>query len=105
MLRSGSTREFTFRPRTLPLQPTQPYESISMFLLFLALTAYYPFRRHHGEMMVLFMLGYAAHRFIDEMLRNDTDPVAFGAIVQTAKDALEATASTKRPRPRARATA
>jgi prolipoprotein diacylglyceryltransferase len=24
------------------------------------------------------MLGYAVHRFLNEMLRNDTDPVAFG---------------------------
>jgi len=28
--------------------------------------------------MILFMLGYSVHRFLNEMLRNDTDPVAFG---------------------------
>jgi prolipoprotein diacylglyceryltransferase len=67
-----------FAPQTLGLNPTQLYESISMFLLFLLLMAYYPFRRHDGEVMVLFMLCYAAHRFVNEMLRNDTDPVAFG---------------------------
>jgi prolipoprotein diacylglyceryltransferase len=67
-----------FAPRTLGLHPTQLYESISMALLFFLLTAYYPFRRHDGEVMVLFMLGYAVHRFLNEMLRNDTDPVAFG---------------------------
>jgi prolipoprotein diacylglyceryltransferase len=27
--------------------------------------------------MVLFMLAYAVHRFLNEMLRTDTDPVAF----------------------------
>ena len=27
---------------------------------------------------VLFMLGYGVHRFLNEMLRTDTDPVAFG---------------------------
>jgi phosphatidylglycerol:prolipoprotein diacylglycerol transferase len=67
-----------FRPWTLGLHPTQLYESISMFLLFLLLTAYEPFRRRTGELMVLFILAYAAHRFLNEMLRNDTDPVAFG---------------------------
>jgi phosphatidylglycerol:prolipoprotein diacylglycerol transferase len=67
-----------FVPRTLGLHPTQIYESISMVFLFLLLTAFYPFRRHDGEVMVLFMLGYAIHRFLNEMLRNDTDPVAFG---------------------------
>jgi len=46
--------------------------------LFFLLTAYYPFRRHDGEVMVLFIIGYAIHRFLNEMLRNDTDPVAFG---------------------------
>jgi phosphatidylglycerol:prolipoprotein diacylglycerol transferase len=66
-----------FRPLTLGLQPTQIYESISMLLLFSLLTAFRPFRRHFGELMVLFMLGYSIHRFLDEMLRNDTEPVAF----------------------------
>jgi prolipoprotein diacylglyceryltransferase len=65
----------SFVPRTLGLHPTQVYESISMLFLFLLLTAYYPFRRHDGEVMVLFMLCYSAHRFINEMLRNDTSPV------------------------------
>jgi len=67
-----------FTPWTLKLHPTQIYESISMLLLFFLLTAYYPFRRREGEVMVVFMVGYAIHRFLNEMLRNDTDPVAFG---------------------------
>jgi prolipoprotein diacylglyceryltransferase len=67
-----------FSPWTLPLHPTQIYESISMILLFLVLNAYYPLRRHDGEVMILFMVGYAVHRFLNEMLRNDTDAVAFG---------------------------
>jgi prolipoprotein diacylglyceryltransferase len=67
-----------FAPQTLGLHPTQLYESISMALLFLVLMAYYPFKRHDGAVMVLFMLGYAVHRFLNEILRKDTDPVAFG---------------------------
>jgi phosphatidylglycerol:prolipoprotein diacylglycerol transferase len=67
-----------FRPRTLGLHPTQIYESVSTLLILLLLLAYEPFKRHDGELMVLFMLTYAAHRFVNEMLRNDTDPVAFG---------------------------
>ncbi len=66
-----------FAPRTLGLHPTQVYESVSMFLLFLFLTAFLPFRRHYGEVFVLLMVCYAAHRFLNEMLRNDTKPVAF----------------------------
>jgi phosphatidylglycerol:prolipoprotein diacylglycerol transferase len=68
----------TYEPRTIGLTPTQPYETISMFLLFLLLTAYYPWRRHDGEVLALFLLCYPLHRFLNEMLRNDTDPVAFG---------------------------
>jgi phosphatidylglycerol:prolipoprotein diacylglycerol transferase len=49
-----------------------------MAMLFLLLTAYYPFRRRDGMVMVLFILGYSVHRFLNEMLRNDTNPVAFG---------------------------
>jgi prolipoprotein diacylglyceryltransferase len=64
-----------FTPRTLGLHPTQLYETISMLLLLLLLNAYFPFRRHDGEVMALFMLCYSVHRFLNEMLRNDTDPV------------------------------
>ncbi len=65
-------------PLTLGLHPTQVYESISMVLLFLLLTAFYPCRRHYGEVMVLLMVGYAVHRFLNEALRNDTDPLPDG---------------------------
>lgn len=64
-----------FIPRTLPLHPTQVYESISMFLLLLVLLAFYPFRRHYGQSFVVLMIGYAVHRFFNETLRNDTAPV------------------------------
>jgi hypothetical protein len=64
-----------FTPRTMPLYPTQLFETISMVLLFLALTAFYPFRRYYGQVFVMLMVGYAFHRFFNETLRNDTDPV------------------------------
>jgi phosphatidylglycerol:prolipoprotein diacylglycerol transferase len=64
-----------FVPKTLGLQPTQLYESISTFLLLLVLSAYFPLRKRDGEVMALFLVGYALHRFLNEILRNDTDPV------------------------------
>jgi prolipoprotein diacylglyceryltransferase len=66
-----------FVPRTIGLHPTQLYESISMALCLFLLLSYYPFRRRDGEVMVLFMLCYGAHRFVNEILRNDTGKVAF----------------------------
>jgi prolipoprotein diacylglyceryltransferase len=67
-----------FEPHTLGLHPTQLYETISMIFLFLLLSAAYPFRPRYGSLMALFMLCYGVHRFLNEMLRKDTDPVAFG---------------------------
>jgi len=59
----------TFVPRTVGFFPTQLYETVSMALLVLVLIAFQPIRRHDGQMMVLLMLGYAAHRFLNEALR------------------------------------
>lgn len=60
-----------FSPRTIGLYPTQVYETISMALLLAVMLVYWPFRRRDGELMVIFMLGYAVHRFLDELLRDD----------------------------------
>lgn len=58
-----------FTPRTVGLYPTQLYETVSMVLLILVLVAYYPFRRHDGQLMTLCMAAYAVHRFVNESLR------------------------------------
>jgi prolipoprotein diacylglyceryltransferase len=49
-----------------------------MGLLTFFLLSYYPFKRRAGSVMVFFMLGYGIHRFLNEMLRTDNDPVALG---------------------------
>ena len=49
--------------------PTQVYETISMVLITLLLLAFQPFRRHDGQVMVLLMLTYAVHRFLNEAIR------------------------------------
>lgn len=66
-----------FVPRSMRLHPTQLYESVSMVLLLLVLLAYYPFRRRDGEVMALLMIGYSAHRYLNEMLRSDVRPEGF----------------------------
>lgn len=68
--RDGAVVELPpFVPRTLGLYPTQLYETVSMVLLLPVLLAYHPLRRHDGQLMVLLMIGYAVHRFINESLR------------------------------------
>jgi len=74
---ANDTVELSFVPRTLPIHPTQVYESISMFLLFLLLLAFFPFRRHDGEVIALLMIGYGIHRYFNEMLRADVRPTGF----------------------------
>jgi phosphatidylglycerol:prolipoprotein diacylglycerol transferase len=76
--RGKETLDLTFAPKTLGLHPTQLYESISTALLLFLLLAYYPFRRHDGELFALFLMLYPLHRFFDEMLRADNEPVALG---------------------------
>src|SRR5262249_16726868 len=58
-----------FSPATGGLYPTQLYETVSMGPLTFVLLAYYPHRRHGGQLMVLLMIGYAVHRFVNESLR------------------------------------
>jgi prolipoprotein diacylglyceryltransferase len=66
---NGTTEKLSFEPATIGLYPTQLYETVSMVLLILFLLAFYPFRRHDGQLMVVLMVGYAVHRFINESLR------------------------------------
>jgi prolipoprotein diacylglyceryltransferase len=67
----------TFTPRTLGLHPTQLYEVVSMMLMFLLLTAYYPLRRHAGQVIAVLMVGYGVHRYLNELLRDDPRPKGF----------------------------
>jgi prolipoprotein diacylglyceryltransferase len=72
---AGATAAFT--PRTVGLHPTQLYEVVSMFLLFLVLTAYYPLHTRDGQVMAVLMVCYGTHRFFNEMLRDDPRQVGF----------------------------
>jgi prolipoprotein diacylglyceryltransferase len=72
-----------FTPRTIGLHPTQVYETISMLLLMVLLLAFYPFRRHDGQVITLFLVGYAVHRFLNEALRNDTEIVGIPQLHMT----------------------
>jgi phosphatidylglycerol:prolipoprotein diacylglycerol transferase len=77
-----------FAPQTIGLYPTQLYESISMALLFLVLTAYFPLRRKPGEVMAILAFCYGISRWINEMLRNDPRPVGFEWTVSVALIAI-----------------
>jgi prolipoprotein diacylglyceryltransferase len=63
-----------FAPVTLGLYPTQLYESVSMALMILVLLAYEPLRKARGQVMAVLMMGYAVHRYLNELLRIDPRP-------------------------------
>jgi prolipoprotein diacylglyceryltransferase len=73
----------SFTPRSLGLHPTQVYETVSMFLLIAFLLAFYPYRRHDGQVFTLFLVFYAIHRFLNESLRNDTEIVGIPQLNMT----------------------
>jgi prolipoprotein diacylglyceryltransferase len=68
-------RELTFEPRTIGLHPTQLYETVSMCLLFLVLLAFDTVPHPEGMQSAVLMMGYAVHRALNELLRNDPRPV------------------------------
>ena len=70
-----------FAPRTLGLQPTQLYESISMALVMLVLLAFDSVKRRDGQVMALMMICYGIHRYINEILRIDQRPVGFESYI------------------------
>jgi phosphatidylglycerol:prolipoprotein diacylglycerol transferase len=77
--REAQTLELTFTPpRSLPLLPTQLLSALDGVVLFILLTAFYPFRRRAGEVVALLMLWYAVNRFFIEQLRMDNPPEWFG---------------------------
>lgn len=67
--RDGKLLPISFAPRTVTFFPTQIYETISMILITLLLLAFQPFRRHDGQVMVMLMICYSVHRFLNEAIR------------------------------------
>lgn len=59
----------------LPVYPAQLLASMGAFALFLLLAWFYRYRRHEGEVLLLFGVTYSVIRFLLEILRDDTAPV------------------------------
>jgi phosphatidylglycerol---prolipoprotein diacylglyceryl transferase len=58
---------------TLPLHPTQLYESIGQLLLFVALIVARKYRRFQGEVLALYLMAYAVLRTTVEYFRGDLE--------------------------------
>ncbi|MBM7112044.1 prolipoprotein diacylglyceryl transferase [Archangium primigenium] len=58
---------------TLPVYPTQLYESVGQLVLFVALLYARRFRRFHGQIFCLWLMCYAVLRTSVELFRGDTE--------------------------------
>ncbi len=56
---------------SLPVHPTQLYSAIGAGLLTLFLLAWYPLRRHEGEVTALMLTIYPVMRILEEIIRHD----------------------------------
>ena len=57
--------------QSLPLHPTQLYDSINALLLVILTWTCYPFRRRSGEILAIGWIAYPINRFLIEFLRSD----------------------------------
>jgi phosphatidylglycerol---prolipoprotein diacylglyceryl transferase len=58
---------------TLPLHPTQLYESIGQLFLFVGLIVARRYRRFHGEVLALYLMAYGVLRTTVELFRGDLE--------------------------------
>jgi phosphatidylglycerol:prolipoprotein diacylglycerol transferase len=61
--------------RSLPVHPAQLYSAIDALLIALFLLAWYPFRRHNGELVALMLTIYPITRFLEEIIRTDESAI------------------------------
>jgi phosphatidylglycerol---prolipoprotein diacylglyceryl transferase len=62
----------------IPVHPTQLYEVAGNFVIFAALSAYYRHKRFDSQIWWLYILCYAAMRFVVEFFRGDYNVHYFG---------------------------
>lgn len=68
---SFPNKPFTIAPADLPLYPTQLIESAMEFLLFLGLVWISRRKKFEGQVLLLYVIGYAITRSVIEILRGD----------------------------------
>jgi phosphatidylglycerol:prolipoprotein diacylglycerol transferase len=59
--------------QTLPVHPTQLYESIGQLAIFAALLLLRKYRRFHGQILGLWLMAYAVLRSSVEVFRGDVE--------------------------------
>jgi phosphatidylglycerol:prolipoprotein diacylglycerol transferase len=68
---------------TLPVHPTQIFESLGQLTLFLVLLYARRFRRFHGQIFALWLMAYAVLRTSVELFRGDTERGTLHGLLQS----------------------
>ena len=66
---------------SLPVHPTQIYESLGLFFIFLTMRFAYKHKHHTGSIVFLYPLLYGVLRFTTEAFRGDSARSVFGMTV------------------------
>jgi phosphatidylglycerol:prolipoprotein diacylglycerol transferase len=69
---------------TLPVHPTQLYESAAQVLLFVVFIALRPLRRFHGQIAGLWLMAYAIERSTVELFRGDLERGTIHGLLEKA---------------------
>ncbi len=72
-------------PLNTPLHPTQIYESLASFLLFLYLTWRLSRRHFTGQIVLEYLAVYASVRFVVEFFRDDERGFVFNGLLSTSQ--------------------
>jgi phosphatidylglycerol:prolipoprotein diacylglycerol transferase len=76
---------------TLPIHPTQLYESLAQLLLFTGLMVARRYKRFHGQIFGLYLVGYAVIRTTVEVFRGDVERGTLNGLLRSlGADALAA---------------
>jgi len=79
-----AAREFG-TPVDTPLHPSQVYESLANFLIFLLLIWLAPRKRFHGQVILTYVVLYSGARFVLEFFRGDPARWTFSKVLSDAQ--------------------
>ena len=72
-------------PLNTPLHPTQLYESLATFLLFLYLMWRLSRKHFTGQIILEYLILYSVFRFVIEFFRDDERGFLFGGLLSTSQ--------------------
>lgn len=79
------TDPLAIAPRNVPLYPTQLFDSVNEFTVFLILIAVRPVKKFNGQLFLMWITLYSLGRFVVEFYRGDPRGGFFGLPISTSQ--------------------